>query len=73
MTAPDCDLCAEDRGLYEFSRPCCRVRFLLSLAHREARAGWLKIWRKDYGDEATWKTEQAVRAAWRTAKQPKLT
>lgn len=46
MNATDCQLCAADTGELDFAKVCCRVRYLLRMPTRQARADWLDRWSK---------------------------
>lgn len=44
----DCELCIRAGGRYNFSKVCCRARFIVNLPTRSLRAGWIEHWgRKD--------------------------
>jgi hypothetical protein len=60
----ECDLCARQSPVLEFSRICCRVRFVLTLPSRELRAEWLERWRAKDGRAMAEKIEREVREKW---------
>lgn len=45
MAGDNCELCLVGGGEYQFSRLCCRVRFLAQIP-RHQRSIWLDYWRR---------------------------
>lgn len=66
MTA--CPLCATNGPVHDFTRTCCRVRYLLALPSRDARRCTLAFWRHEHGAAAADETETALAAAWQQRK-----
>ena len=66
MTA--CPLCATNGPVHDFTRTCCRVRYLLALPGLDARRCTLAFWRHEHGAEAADETETALAAAWQQRK-----
>ena len=66
MTA--CPLCATNGPVHDFTRTCCRVRYLLALPSRDARRCTLARWRQEHGAAAADETETALSAAWQQRK-----
>lgn len=60
----ECELCAKQSAVLDFSRVCCRVRFVLSLPTREMRLGWLDRWKQKDGSAMAEEIEREVRAKW---------
>lgn len=66
MTA--CPLCATNGPVHDFTRTCCRVRYLLALPGLDARRCTLARWRQEHGAAAADETETALSAAWQQRK-----
>jgi hypothetical protein len=60
----NCELCKHGGGAYDFKNVCCLVRFLLGIPKREIRAGWLKLWRKKYGDKIADEVQEKFLKQW---------
>jgi hypothetical protein len=65
-----CGLCAIDDGNYDFTRACCRARFLLHVPVKALRAGWMGRWKRQLvGNPAFFaEIEKAVRERWEKMK-----
>lgn len=68
MTVTDCDLCARDKGLYDFGRVCCCARYVCSIPLKALRAGWMERFGSRISAEAFEQLECAVRARWENKK-----
>lgn len=64
----ECPLCATNGPVHDFTRTCCRVRYLLALPSRDARRCTLARWRQEHGAAAADETETALSAAWQQRK-----
>lgn len=60
----ECELCEKKSAILDFSRICCRVRFVMSLPTREMRVGWLERWRVRDGNAMADAVEKEVRERW---------
>ena len=60
----ECDDCIEDKGLYDFSRACCRARFLVSVPLLDLRKGWMRRWKRKVSEEFYDAIEAAVKKRW---------
>lgn len=59
-----CDLCAADKGVYDFGRVCCCARYVCSIPLKQLRAGWMGLFKSRNSAEFFEQLECAVRARW---------
>ena len=64
----DCDLCAADKGVYDFGRVCCCARYVCSIPLKLLRAGWMELLKSRNSAEFFEQLECAVRARWENKK-----
>lgn len=58
-----CDLCQADKGVYLFSKICCKVRYLMT-QDLQSRRFWIERWEKKHGSAATAKLKAEFAIAW---------
>lgn len=63
-----CADCRADKGLYDFTNECCRVRYLKGEVLRGTVKGWLEMFSQRWGDESTARVRLAVKAYANTLK-----
>jgi len=59
-----CDLCRDDRGIYDSGRDCCLARFILHVPTKLLRIEYLNWFMQKYGAERTEKVKEVVANAW---------
>lgn len=64
----DCDLCAADLGRYDWSKVCCRSRFITSLPRVVLRRGWMERWKARESAEFYADIQRVVTARWENKK-----
>lgn len=66
--ADGCELCALDKGVYDFGRVCCCARFVCSVPIKQLRAGWMEWFKSRNRAEFFEQLECTVKARWATKK-----
>lgn len=64
VSCDGCDLCARDKGVYDFGRVCCCARYVCSIPLKRLRAGWMELFKARSNAEFFEQLECAVRARW---------
>lgn len=63
-----CELCARDKGVYDFGRVCCCARYVCSIPLKQLRAGWMELFKSRNSAEFFEQLECAARALWESKK-----
>lgn len=59
-----CPLCAEGKGVYNWSQVCCRARFIVSIPIKSLRQAWLEKWAATDAQDVTAEIMTRVVALW---------
>jgi len=64
----DCDLCAADKGVYDFGRVCCCARYVCSIPLKAMRQGWMERLKSRVDAGFFAQLEQAISVRWSNKK-----
>lgn len=65
IACQDCALCGSAASQYDWSRVCCRARFIAGLPAVILRRGWMQRWQALESAGFYADIERAVRDAWK--------
>lgn len=64
-----CECCTEDKGVYDFSNQCCKVRYLIKEPRLDVRRALMDKWKKELGTEAFNNLVSEVKEKWESRRK----